>query len=119
MRIAYLVVGIVLLAVLASANIPRNPTPEPTVPQTACESYTATSDMDRAQQWIATLQSGLIKNPELSQEVWLCVMDVMKIDETDRFVFTACKADPRAPFEPVVFKALEHHLDQCGIGIER
>lgn len=120
--------GLPLLAILAilwSATLPASgsiPTgPPSTSPKTTteCEYYTAQTRTDRIQQWINTLQSGLIKNPELPQEVWTCVQDMQKILVTDQFVYNVCLDDPNAPFETVVFKALEQHLDQCGIGIER
>jgi hypothetical protein len=121
MRAATLVIVIAFAAILASANIPPGPptattTPEP---ETECDNYVAVSLQDRTQQWITTLQSGLIKNPDLPQETWTCVMDLDKIMVTDQFVFDVCTKDSHAAFTPVVFKALEYHLAQCEISIER
>lgn len=121
--IALLIVGIIIAAVLfvapSRANIPPTNAPKGSQATTECEYYTAQTRMDRIQQWVRTLQSGLIKNPGLAQEVWTCVQDMQKILVTDQFVYNVCSDDPNAPFEPVVFKALEQHLDQCGISIER
>ena len=118
MKAVYVAIGVVCIAVLASANIPSGP-PTPPKPKTVCGGYTAMPHSERIQQWVNTLQSGLIKNPELAEEVWVCVMDYQKMVVTDKFVFDVCTDDPNADFEPVVFKGLEYHLDQCGIGIER
>lgn len=106
------------LNIPASGNVPPNGAQLPS-PQTECEKYVATAPQVRIQQWIATLQMGLTKNPELGQPVWECVMEFDKILVTDRFVLNACTDDKHSQFEPVVFKALEGHLDQCGISIQR
>ena len=106
---------------LASANIPPGPratTQEP-AEQTRCEEYLATQSSDRIDMWIVTMRQGLMNNPELEQTVWVCVMDIYKMSETDQFVLRACRDNPKAPFEELAFKALAHHLDKCDVGITR
>ena len=119
--------GLPLLAVLAIlwsvtlpaiGNVPPGPHTIPKV-QTECESYTSQAGMDRLQQWITTLQSGLLKNPQLEQDVWECVMDMEKVIVTDKWVYEVCKTAPDAKFEDTVFKALVVHLDFCGISVQR
>jgi hypothetical protein len=123
MKIATLIILVAILAVIASANIPPGlhtslPEPEPTY-STKCEEYLDTQPTDRIDQWIVTFRAGLMNNPELEQEVWVCVMDLYKMAETDQFMVRACRENPKVPFEDLAFKALAGHLDKCEVGITR
>jgi hypothetical protein len=119
MRTIPLLVILVALAVLASANIPPGlHNIEPTV--TLCTDYTATGPAERMDDWLNTLQNGLMSNPELAETVWECVMDTYKVAETDQLVLRACRENVLGTtFKDIVFKALETHLEQCGIAIKR
>lgn len=119
MKIASVAIAIVLLALLASANIPSGPTTSIPEPTTKCSEYIATPSSDRIDMWIATMQQGLMNNPDLEQSVWICVMDIYKMSETDQFMLRACKADVHTPFEDLAFKAVAGHLAKCEVEIRR
>ncbi len=110
------VLAVIGIVSYATANIPpgRHITePEPTL----CSEYLAAPSSDRIKQWIYTIEQGLIGNPELSQGVWDCVLDLYKMSETDQFMVRVCKADPNTDFNDLAFRALSAHLDKCEIRI--
>jgi hypothetical protein len=125
MRLAILLIILAIAAVAASMDMP---TASGSIPplgaikpelKTACDEYIATPYTTRIDQWINTFQSGLMKNPELEQDVWTCVMDLYKMSETDQFMLSECRINTNTPFNDLAFKALSVHLDKCGIGVSR
>lgn len=126
MRLAMLLIVLAIVVLGVSMNMPilaaiptglHTSIPEPSL--TKCEKYIATHAMERMDDWIYTLEQGLLSNMQLGQDVWECVMDTYKVAETDQFMLRSCRANPNATFKDLALDALAEHLDQCGLGFER
>lgn len=123
-RLNLLVCIIAIVAIAASINIHSAngsipPVDAPESNQTRCTRYLATPSSDRIDDWIFTFKKAIRNSPKLEQDLLECILDLYKMSETDQFMLRACRANPTAPFEELVYKALGVHLDKCEAGMTR